>query len=316
MHPSISSWLWMCRVYNISLPAVWTCTGYPFHNHQHQQYGCAGCITFHYLQFVRVLGIPFTITNTSGMDVQGVSISTASSTDMHGVMLSEASSGDVQSVSISTTSRMDLQGVSLSTGSSMDVHCAGCLPSTPNIMDVLGVSISTASSIDVQGISLSITSSMYVQCVSISTASSMDLQGVPLFEMPECRTVRHPVSPVLEWTKILMPEPVPYRNATVPDWDTWCRKADADSIYADGDANLCYYGSLCVQLMLQLPFHQSANVLLNRVSDLWPSVFSEYSDFMAYKWHSEHQRERRDTLEFCSCMPSIFEWWSCKKCKF
>jgi hypothetical protein len=41
-------------------------------------YGHAGCIYFHYLQFGHALGIPFTITNTSRMDVQGVSISTAS----------------------------------------------------------------------------------------------------------------------------------------------------------------------------------------------------------------------------------------------
>ena len=32
-------------------------------------YGRAGCITFLYLQFGRALGIPFTTTNTSSMDV-------------------------------------------------------------------------------------------------------------------------------------------------------------------------------------------------------------------------------------------------------
>jgi hypothetical protein len=32
----------------------------------------------------------------------------------------------------------------------------------------------------------------------LSTASSMDVQGVPFFQMPECLTVRHPVSPLLE----------------------------------------------------------------------------------------------------------------------
>jgi hypothetical protein len=31
------------------------------------------------------------------------------------------------------------------------------------------------------------------------------------------------------------------------------------------DSTFQYYGSHCVQLMLQLPIHQSANVLLNRV---------------------------------------------------
>jgi hypothetical protein len=46
------------------------------------------------------------------------------------------------------------------------------------------------------------------------------------------------------------------------------------------------------------------------------SVHCLYSDFTAYKWHSEHQRESRGTLEFCPCMPFIFEWWSCEESKF
>ncbi len=40
-------------------------------------------------------------------------------------------------------------------------------------------------------------------------ASNKDVQGVPLFKW---RTVRHPVIPLPEWTKIPMPEPVRYRN--------------------------------------------------------------------------------------------------------
>ncbi len=56
--------------------------------------------------------------------------------------------------------------------------------------------------------------------------------------MPERRTVRHPVSPVPEWTKKLMPEPVPYRNNGDPvryrndpvtDWDTGCRNKNDDA---------------------------------------------------------------------------------------
>ncbi len=43
---SISSSLWTCRVCHFTLPAVWTCTGYPFHNYQHKQYGREGCTTF------------------------------------------------------------------------------------------------------------------------------------------------------------------------------------------------------------------------------------------------------------------------------
>ncbi len=31
-------------------------------------------------------------------------------------------------------------------------------------------------------------------------------------EMPECRTVRHPVSPVPDWKKLTMPKPVRYRT--------------------------------------------------------------------------------------------------------
>ncbi len=31
-------------------------------------------------------------------------------------------------------------------------------------------------------------------------------------EMPECRTVRHPVSPVLDWEKLTMPKPFRYRT--------------------------------------------------------------------------------------------------------
>jgi hypothetical protein len=60
---------------------------------------------------------------------------------------------------------------------------------------VQGVFPSTASSVIVQVVSLSTARSIYVQGVSLSTASSMDVQGVSLFEMPDCRTFRHPVSP-------------------------------------------------------------------------------------------------------------------------
>ncbi len=32
------------------------------------------------------------------------------------------------------------------------------------------------------------------------------------FKMPECRTVRHPVSPVPDWKKLMMPEQVRYQT--------------------------------------------------------------------------------------------------------
>ncbi len=40
--------------------------------------------------------------------------------------------------------------------------------------------------------------------------------GVYFFIMRECRTVRHLISPVSEWTKTLMPEPVRYRGKRTP----------------------------------------------------------------------------------------------------
>ncbi len=48
-------------------------------------YRRAGCITSHYLQFRRAVGIPFTTTNTNNMDVQGVSLSTTCSLDVQWV---------------------------------------------------------------------------------------------------------------------------------------------------------------------------------------------------------------------------------------
>jgi hypothetical protein len=59
-------------------------------------YGRAGCITVHYLQFGPAQGIPFTSTNTSSIDVHGVSISSASTMGVQDISLSTASSMDVQ----------------------------------------------------------------------------------------------------------------------------------------------------------------------------------------------------------------------------
>ncbi len=66
-------------------------------------------------------------------------------------------------------------------------------------------------------------------------------------------TVRHPVSPVPEWTTLPMPEPVRYRNKgtqsgtgmiryrndPVPDWDTGCR--NVGGIDLDADAQLLLF---------------------------------------------------------------------------
>jgi hypothetical protein len=57
---------------------------------------------------VHCMGIPFTTTNTSNMDVQGVSISTASSIKVHGVSLSTTSITDVLSASLSSASSMNV----------------------------------------------------------------------------------------------------------------------------------------------------------------------------------------------------------------
>ncbi len=51
----------------------------------------------------------------------------------------------------------------------------------------------------------------YISCqcfMSMSMSMSIDIY----IEMPECRTVRHPVSPVPDWKKLTMPKPVRYRN--------------------------------------------------------------------------------------------------------
>ncbi len=88
--------------------------------------------------------------------------------------------------------------------------------------------------------------------------------------MPECRTVRHLVSSVPEWKKILMPEPVWYRkgdpvryqNTLAPDWDTRCRNADAGGIELGADAQ----SWLNMELYLQsiFPLHGHSFILIGR----------------------------------------------------
>jgi hypothetical protein len=89
-------------------------------------------------------------------------------------------------------------------------------------------------SIDVQGVSLSTTYNLDVHWVSLSPPPTAFLNAG--------RTVRHPVSPVPEWTKIPMPEPVRYRNKGT--WDTGCRNTDAGGIELDADAQLWYLPQL------------------------------------------------------------------------
>ncbi len=75
-------------------------------------------------------------------------------------------------------------------------------------------------------------------------------------------------------------------------------------------------------------FHQSAYVLLNRVSDIWwLSVFFEHGPidptwsqctlfvlwFYGIQMTQWTQKEGRGTLSFCPCISFIFEWWSCEE---
>ncbi len=76
-----------------------------------------------------------------------------------------------------------------------------------------------------------------------------------------------------------------------------------------------YYGNRCVQLLLELPFHQSARVLLSSIRFMvtclilegayWLRLLSLYSDITAYKWHGENQREEMGTLDYWPHMPCI-----------
>jgi hypothetical protein len=59
----------------------------------------------------RALDISFITTNTSSMDVQDESLSTASCMDVQEVFIFEASRMEMHGVSLSTVSSMDVQGV-------------------------------------------------------------------------------------------------------------------------------------------------------------------------------------------------------------
>ncbi len=80
------------------------------------------------------------------------------------------------------------------------------------------------------------------QCF-MSMSMSIDIY----IEMPECRTVWHPVSPVLDWKKLTMPKPVRYRTKLTQSgiFLVWYRTkildadADAGVSFLDADAQLC-----------------------------------------------------------------------------
>ncbi len=49
-------------------------------------------------------------------------------------------------------------------------------------------------------------------CIICQCFMSMSMSTYIYEEMPECRTVRHPVSPVQDWKKLMMPEHLRYRT--------------------------------------------------------------------------------------------------------
>ncbi len=54
--------------------------------------------------------------------------------------------------------------------------------------------------------------------------------------MPECRTVRHSIGPVPNKAKAVW-----HFFGPVPDWNYWCRNADASISFLDADAQLWYW---------------------------------------------------------------------------
>jgi hypothetical protein len=73
-----------------------------------------------------------------------------------------------------------------------------------------GIPLINKSSIDMEGVSLSTTSSMDVQGLFLPPAMLTYSTGCIPVHMPDCP--RHPVSPVPDWTKKLITEPVRYRK--------------------------------------------------------------------------------------------------------
>ncbi len=49
-------------------------------------------------------------------------------------------------------------------------------------------------------------------CIPCQCFMSMSMSIDIYIEMPICRTVQHPVSPVPDWKKLMMPKPVRYRT--------------------------------------------------------------------------------------------------------
>jgi hypothetical protein len=86
-------------------------------------------------------------------------------------------------------------------------------------------------------------------------------------EMPECRTVRHPVSPVPDWKKLTMSEQVRYRikvtHSGIFKVRSWTKSRDAGMLsalvssmplpsYASDDINSQYLACISVQNLMML----------------------------------------------------------------
>ncbi len=125
-------------------------------------------------------------------------------------------------------------------------RCAGRILHITCSVDVQDVSLSTACFMDGRVYPTYTISGVDVLGLSLYFVNNKDVQGVSLFtfeqcfKCPECWTVRHPVSPVPEWIKMLMsgvvikgPSPVPECTSTglrcwMPEcrWNwtqLWCR---------------------------------------------------------------------------------------------
>jgi hypothetical protein len=94
--------------------------------------GRARCITFELFTSCSLdmlyMGILFSATNTSIIDVQGVCLSTSSSMEVQGVCLSTASSMEVQGVCLSTTMHQQYGSEGCMPFHSQQYGSAGCMP--------------------------------------------------------------------------------------------------------------------------------------------------------------------------------------------
>jgi hypothetical protein len=95
---------------------------------------------------------------------------------------------------------------------------------------------------------------------------SMSMCTYTYVEMPECRTVRHPVSLVPDWKKLTMPEQVRYRTKI---WDAGMPMPALVSSMPD--AQLCVWGLMAT--------------LILRIWDLLVAVMAWWLSFRLWTWN-------------------------------